>query len=99
MKDIKILEEKPESVYKRKFFVAKVIFEGVTPSREELKQQLAEKFGFDQNLMVILKIANSFGESSAKVSFYVYDDEDAFKALAKEHLLKRDTKPSTEEEG
>ncbi|MDK2849768.1 MAG: small subunit ribosomal protein S24e [Candidatus Woesearchaeota archaeon] len=98
MKDLKIINEKAEPLYKRKFFVAKIIFEGVTPSREEVKKELSEKFKFNPDLMVVEKIKTIFGESAAEIYFYVYDDESAFKALAKEHLIKRDTKPSEEEQ-
>ncbi len=97
MKDIKIVKEKAEPLYKRKFFVARCLFEGVTPSREDLKKDLIEKFNFNQDLMVVERIETLFGENAANVYFYVYEDEGVFKALAREHLLKRDVKPSEEE--
>lgn len=73
--DIEILNKKPEQLIKRTHFEAKVVFEGKTPSRIEMKKDLCTKLGSKDNLTIIRKIINDYGSERAKLNGYIYDDE------------------------
>jgi len=62
-----------------------------TPSRQKLIDYLAANLGADKNLLVIRKIATSYGPLS-KIFAVLYNDENALKETELKHILKRQMK-------
>jgi len=87
--DVDIINKKPETLLKRTSFQAKMIFEGKTPSRTDLKKLLCSKLGSKDALTVISKILNDYGSERAIINGYVYDDEDSMKDLESKYVMLR----------
>ncbi|MBU0470316.1 MAG: hypothetical protein KKA62_06260 [Nanoarchaeota archaeon] len=51
-----------------------LIFEGVTPSNEQLVNSLAKEFKTDSSLVVMKSINNKFSQQKAKFLAFVYKD-------------------------
>ncbi|MEM4638156.1 MAG: hypothetical protein QXK76_04000 [Candidatus Woesearchaeota archaeon] len=87
--DIEIIQQKDEPLIKRKYFEAKVIFEGKTPSRIELKKDLCKKLNSNENLTIIRKIKTDYGSERAIISGYIYNDEKTLSNIENKHILLR----------
>ncbi len=85
-------------------------FESFTPSRAEVRKKLSESLKADESLVMVTKIATSFGEKSAKISAHIYKTkEDAAKfetkTIRNRHLSKeekaklKEAKKPAEEKG
>ncbi len=78
--DIKIIQEK-QSVVPRKEIMLEVNFEKSTPKRLDLKKEIAKKTNQKEDLIIIKKILTDYGTRCAKVTAYVYKDEDVLKKI------------------
>lgn len=87
--DIDITRKEEEKLMKRTFFEGKVVFEGKTPSRTDMKKDVCHKLGSKNELTVISKILNDYGSERAKITGYVYDDESAMKNLENRYVMLR----------
>lgn len=89
--EIKILKEKENPLFSRKEVEVQVI-NNVTPTKEEAKRIISDKFSCDSNLVRIIKISSNFGSRK----FIVYAD--IYSSLEEFNLLVRKTKKEIEEE-
>jgi ribosomal protein S24E len=87
--DINITNKKEEKLMKRTFFEAKLVFNGKTPSRIDIKKDLCHKLESKDALTVISKIVNDYGSERAKITGYVYDDENTMKNLENKYVMLR----------
>jgi len=87
--DIEITKKIAEPLFKRTSFDAKLIFEGKTPSRIELKKDLCRKLNSKEGLTVINKIDTDYGSERATIKGYVYDDESIMKKIASKYVTLR----------
>jgi len=91
--DLKITEEKETSLLSRKEIAADITFKGPTPSKEDVKKQLASSLKSDEKLIVIKNIITSFGSESAKVVAYMYMNEEDMKRIEPKVKEKKEAKP------
>lgn len=76
---LEIVSETQNKLYDRKEVKAKFTHISATPSRKEVVEALAEKFGHKDSI-VIDKVTQHFGRKEAEVSAKIYDRlEDAQK--------------------
>ena len=89
---MEIIERKPTELLNRENIVARVEFEGATPSRAQLKNQLATKLKAKEELIVVRKINTAFGKSLAIVKAHIYKNEADMKKIEGKSALKRNAK-------
>jgi len=87
--NVEIANKKQEPLMKRIYFEAKLIFEGKTPSRLDIKKDLCHHLSSKEALTVIRKIITDYGSERAIVSGYAYDDEAAMKKLESRYTMLR----------
>lgn len=94
---VEVVKNFENKLLNRHDVVARIDSNGATPSRQEIKSQLAKKLKVDEKLVVIDKVDTSFGTRAADVSAKVYKDEETLKKLTLEHIAKRNIGPVVEE--
>ena len=87
--DIEITNKKPEPLMKRIYFEGKLVFEGKTPSRIDIKKDVCSKLGSKDALTVIRKINTDYGSERALFNGYAYEDEANLKNLENKYTLLR----------
>jgi small subunit ribosomal protein S24e len=87
--DIEILEKKHEPLMKRTQFTAKVVFEGKTPSRMDVKKPLCQKLQSKEEQTVIRKITTDYGSERALFEGYFYEDDKAMDKLENRYVRMR----------
>ncbi len=71
--DVKIDDTKDVKALSRKEVSGMVTFEGATPSKDNLKKQLASQLKAGEDTVVIKLIKTVFGHTKAVFNAYVYD--------------------------
>lgn len=61
-----------------------------TPSRKQLKEEVAKVLGVDPSQIVILKIRSEFGTNIVRVDVNVYDSSESVRIFERAYLLDRD---------
>lgn len=87
--NIKITNDEKNPLFKRREIIAYLGFDNQTPSRKEVKKELAKKLGVKEDLVVVKKVDPDFGTPAAKLEAIVYEDENTLKELEGEYLSKR----------
>ena len=90
--NINILKQEKQPLLSRTEISAKVEFKGPTPSKEEIKKNIAFKLKKKEELTVIKYIYNEFGLQEAEVAAFIYDDKKVMSILEKE-TKKKGKKP------
>lgn len=98
MMDINIVEQKKNPLLSRvevRFTVSHL--NAQTPSRDQIREQLAAKLGSKKGLVVVDSMNSVFGKSETKGYARLYETPEAIGQNEPDHLLKRnkleDTKP------
>lgn len=97
--EFKILDKKDESLLSRVEVRAEATFQGVTPSKVELKKQIASSLKVDEKLIVVKNVKTFFGKEKVVVIALKYEDEDALKRTEPKSKAKKgeEAQPATEE--
>ncbi|MBN1175545.1 30S ribosomal protein S24e [Candidatus Woesearchaeota archaeon] len=98
--DLTIKNQKENPLLSRKEIVAKINFEGNTPNRKDVQVELAKKAKIDEKLLIIKKIDTLFGETSANITAYAYENEEVMKRNERKNLVEKHKghEPKVEEE-
>ena len=99
--NVDIVDKKPEQLMKRIAFTAKTVFEGKTPSRQDLRKEIAKALGAKEDLVVLRQIKTDYGSERAIITGFVYETPETLKRLEKKymairHLSKADQKTEKE---
>jgi ribosomal protein S24E len=99
--DIEVLKKVNEPLMKRSSFEAKVVFEGKTPSINDMMKNLCQKLSSKENVTIIRKINTDYGSERAIITGYVYEDEAVMNKLENQstklrHLTKAEQKAEKE---
>ena len=94
---VEIIEKKSEVLFSREKVIAKIVFEGATPSVFETKKKLAGSLKAKDGLVVVRKIDTSYGGGKVLVEAYVYNNEKSKDSIEAKHILKKNTPPKVEE--
>jgi len=92
-----IINKIEQALQSRTEVVCDITFSGPTPTRKQLKGEIAKKMESKDNLVVIQKIDTEYGFGKATVTAHVYKKEEDMKTFASEYLLKRGTKEQKKE--
>ncbi len=97
--EIKITEDKKQPLFSRRLVVADVEFgEGKTPSRAELRSQIAKLVKVESKLLSVRKIVTGYGLRKATVEAYAYSSEAELEKLEPKHIKKRHASKAKEGE-
>lgn len=77
--ELKIISKKEEPLFARICIESEIMFDKSTPSKEDVKNKLAEVLKKDGNLIVIKSIDTSYGLKKAKCLSFCYDNEQVLK--------------------
>ena len=89
--EIKKINE-TKSALPRTEYLYSVKYDQSTPKRSMLKTKLSGELKSKENLTVIKKIENHYGEKIALVTVFVYKDEKILKEVEFKHVLKKHEK-------
>ncbi|MCD4703558.1 MAG: 30S ribosomal protein S24e [Methanosarcinaceae archaeon] len=94
--DINIVEDKNNSLLNRRELNFSVVFEGPTPTRNDVKNKLAAMLNVPLELVILQNMDNKFGKEEASGYVKIYEDAERMKTVEKEHILKRNKLPEAE---
>ena len=86
---IEIIKKNKETMMQRTYFEAKIIFEGKTPSRIDIKKELCNKLEAKDDYVVIKKITTDYGSARAIAQGYIYDNKENMAKLVPKHTMLR----------
>lgn len=89
--DLTIVETKEVPLLYRKEFTLRAYFDGPTKSRKELQTLVAKQVKADNTLVIIKKVDTTFGDKSAMIVAFVYDNPEMMKRIEGEYMIKRNT--------
>lgn len=78
---IKIIDQKEIPLLNRKIMNLDFSFVGSTPRKEVIKKEIAGFLKTKEDLVVLKKVNQRFGEESAKVVVHVYDNAENLKKV------------------
>ncbi|MFC1730496.1 30S ribosomal protein S24e [candidate division KSB1 bacterium] len=97
---LEIKKERDTPLLSRKRVTLMAEYEGATPSRLDVKKEVAKKVSAKENLVIIKHIYTRFGSQKSKIIAHVYSDEAEMKKLENDSLLvKHSPKKKKEGEG
>jgi ribosomal protein S24E len=87
--EFKIIQEKENSLLNRKEFTYEVK-EEIIPSKETVKEELSKKYGFEKDLIEVLKISGKFGVKVFEVVAQVYHNKEEMNRTVLKSKKQRD---------
>lgn len=84
---LEIKKQRDTPLLSRKRVTLMAEYDGATPSRPDIRKEVAKKVGAKDNLVVIKHIYTRFGSNKAKIIAHVYDNEKDMKSIEHESLL------------
>lgn len=88
--DTKILEDKKQPLFSRRAISAEIDFgEGKTPSRVDVRNEIARAAKTEGKLVSVRKIQTEYGFRKAKVEAYVYSSEADLIKVEPKHIVNR----------
>jgi len=98
--DISIKRDFENKLLERREVTAEVLYAGVTPSKEAIKEQVCKKLNLDPKLTVIVRVNPMYGVTKSDVIAYSYKDEKAMSvepAFRKKREEKKAAKPDSQQ--
>lgn len=86
---MKITIQKENQLLGRTEVEAEIAFTGATPSREDLKKQLAQQLKTKESLVIITSIRTNYGECVAVIQANVYTKDKELADTESKHMQKR----------
>ncbi len=86
---LQILKEKETPLLARKRITVLATFENATPSRAQLRKEIASLTKSTEQLVLIKHIYTKFGNPQAKVICHIYQNEQDIKKLEPPYMLKK----------
>lgn len=87
--NIQVTADQKKPLFKRREITARLGYADKTPSRLEIRKELAKKLNVKEELVVVTRINPAYGAPAAKLDVIVYDDEKALKAIEAEYMVNR----------
>lgn len=88
--EIEVVEKRYNPLLGRTEVKARVShFGSATPTRSEVRRQLAARLNADLERTVVLKVLTPFGISESNVEAHVYDDKETMLRTEKPYILVR----------
>ncbi|MBN2459588.1 30S ribosomal protein S24e [Candidatus Woesearchaeota archaeon] len=87
--DFKITKDEKKPLLKRREICARLGYDARTPSRSDVRKELAKKLNAKEELLLIKKIFPHSGTQAADIEADIYDDEATMKAVELGHVIKK----------
>ncbi|MBU1199244.1 MAG: hypothetical protein KKF46_04405 [Nanoarchaeota archaeon] len=87
--NIQIISDEKKPLLNRREISAKIGFDNKTPSRANIKKEIAKKLNVKEDLVVVKLVNPDYGTTSAVLEIDVYDNEKTMKDVASDYLAKR----------
>jgi len=94
---MEIIEKKEHPLLSRTEIIAKDSYTGATPSRDSIKDRLANTLKANKELLVIKHIYPEFGFGNAKVIAYLYSNKKDMEKIEPEYAFKKGVSKKEEE--
>ncbi len=95
---IEIQSQEKKPLLLREEIKAAATFKGATPSRQDVKKEIASKLKKDEKLVVVKNIITKYGEEKAEIIAHVYENEKDLQEIEQESTIKRNTPKKAEGE-
>ncbi|OYT27748.1 MAG: hypothetical protein B6U97_00335 [Candidatus Altiarchaeales archaeon ex4484_96] len=95
--NIEIIEERDNPLLKRKEYDFIISFEGITPSRADVRKKLLSVLSSDSKLTILDSYSTEYGMNSAKGLVKVYFDAESMRVEPKHRLARNFPKESKDE--
>ena len=92
---LEVLKEKSKKLLSSKEILLKLDFDQVTPKEEDVKKEIATHLKLNPEILKVYRIKQGFGQRSAKVLAYVYENKDS---MAKVEIRKKKVKKEVKKE-
>ena len=87
--ELKILEDNQKPLLSRREIVMEASFGGKTPSRQDMRKDIAANLKAKEELVIINNIDTEFGYRKAKVLVHVYKKKEDLEAVEPKYVMKR----------
>ncbi|MBW2990379.1 hypothetical protein KY348_01600 [Candidatus Woesearchaeota archaeon] len=87
--NIQMLIDEKNALFKRREIKARLGYEDKTPSRLEIRKELAKKLNTKEELVVVKRIKPDYGTTVAKLEINIYEDENSLKESEPEYMVNR----------
>ncbi len=88
--ELKILEQRPNPLMKRTEYRFEIFHaEAPTPSRDEVRAELAKATNAPKERVIVERLNARYGVARSRGEAAIYENSDAAKSIAQEHLLVR----------
>ena len=95
--NIQIVNDEKKPLLRRREITAKLGYENKTPSRLDVRKELAKKLNAKEELVVVRMIKPFYGTSAADLEVVIYDDEKAMKEIEAKYMVNRHLPPEKKE--
>ncbi|NYT00284.1 MAG: 30S ribosomal protein S24e [Methanocellales archaeon] len=95
--NIEVIEKKVNPLLKRLEIMFKVDHEGATPSREEVRKNLAAMLNEKKELVIIERMRSEYGKRETHVYAKIYKSEKLLKEIERAHIIQRNVLAEGEE--
>ena len=89
MMNIQINKDEKKPLLKRRELSGKIGYEDKTPSRLDVRKELAKKLNVKEELVIVKRMKPLYGTQAATLEASVYDDEKALKEVENSYMLVR----------
>lgn len=80
---IDVVEEKENTLFSRKEYTLKGVFEAATPKRDQIADHVANLSKIDKSMVRVKQIKNKYGHKEADMLVYAYTDKAMMDRLEK----------------
>ena len=87
--DITIEKKEAKPLLKLTEVVARISFEGATPTKKDVAAALGATLKVKQDLLIVHQVESKYGQQVVTVNAHVYDSKDALTLLERESMIKK----------
>jgi ribosomal protein S24E len=92
--ELSIKNDRENKLLERREIRASAVYDGKTPTREEIKESISKKLSLNPELVEIVKIDQIYGLKSSAVTAYCYTSKEALERYKRKRGAKKEAKPA-----
>ncbi len=96
MSKMEVIKEFENKLLERKEVTVRLDSTSSTPSRNDVKEQIAKKFKVKADQIIVQNINSRYGNYSTEAQVYIYKSKDAIAKITSEHIQKRNESVAAE---
>ncbi len=87
--EIQITSKEAKPLLQRSEIRARIAFQGATPTKHHVIAAVAKALKTEQSLVIVRRIVTAYGDQSAEVLAYVYNDAATLEKLEHDYVKKK----------